>query len=172
MLNVGLLGCGRIGQVHAKSLGATPRARLVAVADAQPPAAAALAAATGAAVRDVDAILAAPDIDAVVIGTPTDTHFDQIHAAAATGKAVFCEKPVDMSTDRIRACIAAVEAAGIPFMTGFNRRFDPNFAALQARIAAGEIGEIEIVTLLSRDPSPPPLDYIARSGGIFRDMMI
>jgi myo-inositol 2-dehydrogenase/D-chiro-inositol 1-dehydrogenase len=104
--------------------------------------------------------------------SPTDTHYALIHAAARAGKAVFCEKPVDMSADSIRACISVVEKAGVPFMTAFNRRFDPNFAALQARLRAGEIGQVELVTIMSRDPSPPPISYIKRSGGIFRDMMI
>jgi myo-inositol 2-dehydrogenase/D-chiro-inositol 1-dehydrogenase len=108
----------------------------------------------------------------VVIGTPTDTHYDLIHGAAKNGKAIFCEKPIDMSVDRIRACIDAVDAAGVPFLTGFNRRFDPNFAALRARIAAGDIGAVELATITSRDPAPPPVSYIQRSGGLFRDMMI
>ncbi len=120
----------------------------------------------------MDAILTATDIDAVVIGTPTDSHFDQIMGAAANGKAIFCEKPVDMSVDRIRACMDAVEKAGVPFLTGFNRRFDPNFASLRGRIKDGAIGAVELVTITSRDPAPPPVSYIARSGGLFRDMMI
>lgn len=171
-VRIGLLGCGRIGQVHAHSIRGLEGARVAAVADAVPEAAEALAASTGAEVRSVEAVLSAPDIDAVVIGTPTDSHFDQIHGAARAGKAIFCEKPVDMSVDNIRRCIDAVEAAGVPFMTGFNRRFDPNFAALRARLAAGEIGAVELVTITSRDPAPPPISYIARSGGLFRDMMI
>lgn len=172
MLNIGLLGCGRIGQVHARSLMRLGSARLAAVADAVAPAAQTLADTTGAQVRDADQIIAADDIDAVILCTPTDTHYDLIHAAARAGKAIFCEKPVDMSADRIRDCIKAVSAAGVPFLTAFNRRFDPNFANLQSRIAEGEIGEVEIVTILSRDPAPPPLSYIQSSGGIFRDMTI
>ena len=172
MLRIGILGCGRIGQVHARSIGALEGAMVAAVADALPEAATALAAKTGAEVRSVDAILSAPDIDAVVIGTPTDSHFDQIMGAAANGKAIFCEKPVDMSVDRIRRCMDAVEQARVPFLTGFNRRFDPNFASLRARIRAGDIGAVELVTITSRDPAPPPVSYIARSGGLFRDMMI
>lgn len=172
MLNIGLLGCGRIGRVHARSLMRLGSARLAAVADAVAPAAQTLADTTGAQVRDADQIIAADDIDAVILCTPTDTHYDLIHAAARAGKAIFCEKPVDMSADRIRDCIKAVSAAGVPFLTAFNRRFDPNFANLQSRIAEGEIGEVEIVTILSRDPAPPPLSYIQSSGGIFRDMTI
>ena len=172
MLRIGLLGCGRIGQVHARSIRALEGATVAAVADAVPEAARALAADTGAEVRSVEAILSAPDIDAVVIGTPTDSHFDQIMGAAGGGKAIFCEKPVDMSVDRIRTCMDAVEQARVPFLTGFNRRFDPNFAALRARIRAGDIGAVELVAITSRDPAPPPVSYIARSGGLFRDMMI
>ncbi len=172
MLNIGLLGCGRIGQVHAASIARLNHARLVAVADAVPDAAAALAARTGAEVRSSDAIIASDDVDAIIIGTPTDTHYDLIHAAAKAGKAIFCEKPVDMSAERIRDCITVVEDQGVAFLTAFNRRFDPNFAHIQARIAGGEIGDVEIVTILSRDPAPPPMSYITSSGGIFRDMMI
>lgn len=172
MLRLGLLGCGRIGQVHARSIKALGSARIVAVADAMPAAANAMAASTGAEVRDVAAILSAPDVDAVIIGTPTDSHFDQIMGAAKAGKAIFCEKPIDMSVDNIRACMDAVAAADVPFMAGFNRRFDPNFATLRARIRAGDIGAVELVTITSRDPAPPPVSYIERSGGLFRDMMI
>ena len=172
MIRIGLLGCGRIGQVHARSIGALGSATLVAVSDAFEASASKLAEVTGAEVRSTDQIIASDHIDAVVIGTPTDTHYDLIHAAARSGKAIFCEKPVDMSADRIRDCISAVNDAGVLFLTAFNRRFDPNFAIIQSRIAAGEIGDVELVTILSRDPSPPPISYIESSGGIFRDMMI
>ncbi|MEJ6387942.1 inositol 2-dehydrogenase [Gymnodinialimonas ulvae] len=172
MIRIGLLGCGRIGQVHARTLKGINIARIVAVADAIPKAAQAMADATGAELRETDAILSADDIDAVVIGTPTITHFAQIEAATQASKAIFCEKPVDMSVDNIRTLMAGIEAAGVPFFTAFNRRFDPNFAALQARLGAGEIGAVELIQITSRDPSPPPIDYIKTSGGLFRDMMI
>ncbi|MEO0485325.1 MAG: inositol 2-dehydrogenase [Pseudomonadota bacterium] len=172
MINIGILGCGRIGQVHARSLKSMTNARVAAVADAMPLAADALAIQAGADVQSTEAIIADPGIDGVVIGTPTSTHYDLIHAAAAAGKAIFCEKPVDLSSDRTRECLTAVKAAGVPMMVAFNRRFDPNFAALQARIAAGDLGDVELVTILSRDPSPPPVSYIEQSGGLFRDMMI
>lgn len=172
MLKIGLLGCGRIGQVHAKSIAQIEGAKVSAVADAFAAPAQALAAQTGAQVLDPDALIESADVDAVVIGTPTDTHFDLIHKAAANGKAIFCEKPVDMSADRIRACMDVVAKAGVPFLTAFNRRFDPNFANVQSRIEGGEIGAVEIVTIQSRDPSPPPVSYIKSSGGLFRDMMI
>ncbi|GGE42624.1 inositol 2-dehydrogenase [Actibacterium pelagium] len=172
MLRIGLLGCGRIGQVHARSATHLDGVSVAAVADAFPEAAQALAAKTGATVMDPDALITSDQVDAVVIGTPTDTHYDLIHKASAAGKAIFCEKPVDMSADRIRECITAVEAANVPFMTAFNRRFDPNFANVQSRIKNGEIGDVEIVTIQSRDPSPPPISYVKSSGGLFRDMMI
>ncbi|MGC1496022.1 MAG: inositol 2-dehydrogenase [Sulfitobacter sp.] len=172
MLNIGLLGCGRIGQVHALSISRMDNVQITALADAFPEAAAGIAAKTGAKVMDADAVINSPDVDAVIIATPTDTHYDLIHTAARAGKAIFCEKPVDLSADRIRDCIKVVSETGVPFMTAFNRRFDPNFARLQARIKAGEIGSVELVTILSRDPAPPPISYIERSGGIFRDMMI
>ena len=172
MLNIALLGCGRIGQVHGRTIKGMDSARVVAVADAFEGPAKTLADTLGAEVRDIDTIMASADVDAVVIGTPTTTHYDLIHQAAAAGKAIFCEKPIDMSADRIRACLAAVEAANVPFLTAFNRRFDPSFANIQARIAAGEIGDVELVTILSRDPAAPPVDYIKTSGGLFRDMMI
>lgn len=172
MLKIGLLGCGRIGQVHARSIAQLDGIQVGAVADAMPAAAEALSQRTGAEILDSIALIESANIDAVVIGTPTDTHYDLIHRAAAAGKAIFCEKPIDMSADRIRDCIKAVQAANVPFMTAFNRRFDPSFANLQARLVDGEIGDAEIVTILSRDPSPPPIGYIKSSGGIFRDMMI
>lgn len=172
MINIGILGCGRIGQVHASSLQIVEGARVAAVTDAFPDAANALAAKTGAKVMSAEEMIASADIDAVVIGTPTDTHFDLIQMSAKAGKAIFCEKPVDMSADRIRDCIKTVDAAGVPFLTGFNRRFDAGFAAIRARIVAGDIGDVELVTILSRDPSPPPVAYIKSSGGLFRDMMI
>ncbi|MDV6228577.1 inositol 2-dehydrogenase [Nitratireductor aquimarinus] len=172
MLNIGLLGCGRIGQVHARSIAQIEGARVSVVADAFEDAARALSDKTGARVMEPSALIESAEVDALVIGTPTDTHYDLIHAAAAAGKAIFCEKPVDLSADRIRDCIKVVESAGVPFMTAFNRRFDPNFANVQARIAEGEIGDVEIVTIHSRDPAPPPMSYIKSSGGLFRDMMI
>jgi len=172
LINIGILGCGRIGQVHGATLHGMVNARAAAVADALPAAAEALAAATGAKVMDADAVINDPGIDAVIIGTPTTTHYDLIHAAAAAGKAIFCEKPIDLSVERIGDCLAAVEKAGVPFMTAFNRRFDPNFAHLQRQIADQVIGNVELVTILSRDPAPPPIGYIKTSGGIFRDMMI
>ncbi len=168
----GLLGAGRIGKVHAKAISADANAVLVAVADAMPVAADAIAAQYGCAVSTIDAIMAAKDIDAVVICTPTDTHADLIEAFAKAGKAIFCEKPIDLSLGRVKACLKVVRDTKAVLMVGFNRRFDPHFAAVRAEIDRGTLGTVEMVTITSRDPGAPPLDYIARSGGIFRDMTI
>lgn len=172
MLRIGILGAGRIGQVHGKTLKHLDTAQAVAVSDYFEEAAKKLADEHGAKVMTTDEIIASPDVDAVIIGTPTDTHFDIIQAAAKAGKAIFCEKPVDLSTDRIRQCLDVVGQANVPFMTAFNRRFDPNFAHLEDQIRGNAIGDVEMITIMSRDPSPPPIGYIKSSGGIFRDMMI
>jgi myo-inositol 2-dehydrogenase / D-chiro-inositol 1-dehydrogenase len=171
-LRIGVLGAGRIGRIHGGNIALHPRARLAAVADASREAASSLAEATGAEVAEVDAVIDAADIDALVICTPTDTHADLVERGARAGKAIFCEKPVSLDAERTRACLRVVEETGTALMIGFNRRFDPSFATLRRRIGDGEIGEVELVTILSRDPSPPPADYLARSGGLFRDMMI
>ena len=171
-LKFGLLGAGRIGKVHAKAVSGNAGARLVAVADAMAPAAQAIADQYGCEVRTVEAILAAKDIDAVVICTPTDTHADLIEAFAKAGKAVFCEKPIDLSLARVKTCLKVVRDSKATLMVGFNRRFDPHFVAVKAEISKGTIGTVEMVTITSRDPGAPGLDYIARSGGIFRDMTI
>ncbi|MEL6645461.1 MAG: inositol 2-dehydrogenase [Pseudomonadota bacterium] len=172
MIRFGVLGCGRIGQVHARSLKRLRGASVTAVSDAMPAAAEALATEVGAEVRETEAIVTAADIDALVICTPTDTHADLIEAAANAGKPVFCEKPIDLDLARVDACLAKADAAGILLMIGFQRRFDPHFRALKAALEDGAIGSIEQVTITSRDPAPPPPEYIARSGGIFRDMAI
>ncbi|HQY44099.1 MAG TPA: inositol 2-dehydrogenase [Paracoccaceae bacterium] len=168
----GLLGAGRIGKVHAKAITGDPRAKLVAVADAMAPAAQAISAQYGCDVRTIEAIEVARDIDAVVICTPTDTHADLIERFARAGKAIFCEKPVDLSLSRVRDCLKVVDQTGAKLMVGFNRRFDPHFRAVRAAIDEGRIGKVEMVTITSRDPAPPPASYITVSGGIFRDMTI
>lgn len=172
MLRVGLLGAGRIATVHARAITGHPGSTLVAVADVVTAAAQKLAAEFGAEVRSAEAILNDPAIDAVLIATSTDTHSDFIEKATAAGKAVLCEKPVDLSLARAKACLATVEKTGKPVMIGFNRRFDPNFAALKAAAEAGEIGKRELLTITSFDPAPPPVAYVKVSGGLFRDMMI
>ncbi len=171
-INVALLGAGRIGKVHAKAIGSTPGARLAAVADAFPEAAEAIAAAYGARVSTIDDIARADDIDAVIICTPTDTHADLIERFAKAGKAIFCEKPIDLSVERVKACLKTVEEEGATLMLGFNRRFDPHFKAVREAIDEGRIGNVEMVQITSRDPGAPPPSYIQSSGGIFLDMTI
>ncbi|MFC3526719.1 inositol 2-dehydrogenase [Paracoccus mangrovi] len=171
-VKLALIGAGRIANVHAGAIAAHPGATLVAVTDAQPKAAEALAARSGAAVMAPADIAAAPGIDGVLICTPTDTHADLIETFARAGKHVFCEKPVDLDIDRARQVVAIAGDAGIKLMLGFNRRFDPNFAAARRAIDQGRIGAVEMVTITSRDPGAPDIGYAARSGGIFRDMTI
>ncbi|SMD05261.1 inositol 2-dehydrogenase [Primorskyibacter flagellatus] len=172
MLNIGLLGAGRIGNVHARAISAHSGSRLVAVSDATAENANKLAAEFGAKAQSSDEIIADPTIDAVLIATSTDTHSDLMEAATAAGKAVLCEKPVDLSLERAQACQRAVAKTGMPVMIGFNRRFDPSFGALKAALDAGEIGKAELLSITSFDPAPPPVSYIKVSGGLFRDMMI
>ncbi len=172
MPNLAVLGAGRIGQVHADAIARVPGASLVAVADAFEDAANAVAAKHGCAVRSIDEIADSADVDAVLICTPTDTHADLIERFCKLGKAVFCEKPIDLNLDRVRGCLKVVEQSGGQLMVGFNRRFDPDFAALKAAVDAGHVGQVEMVTITSRDPSAPPVSYIEKSGGIFRDMTI
>ena len=171
-MRVGLLGAGRIGKVHAQAISSHPDSELVAVSDAFDKNAQALAKSYGCDVRTSDEIIADRSIEAVLIATSTDTHSDLIEAAAAAGKAVLCEKPVDLSLERASACLGAVGDAASNIMIGFNRRFDPGFGALKAAIDAGEIGKPELLSIISFDPAPPPIDYIKVSGGLFRDMMI
>ncbi|WP_172329546.1 inositol 2-dehydrogenase [Mangrovicoccus sp. HB161399] len=172
MLRVGLLGAGRIGQVHAVNIAGHAKSELVAVSDVFTAASESLAAQYGAKAASSDEILADDSIDAVLVATSTDTHSDLIEKATAAGKAVLCEKPVDLSLARAQACQAKAAATGKPVMIGFNRRFDPNFGALKASLEAGEIGKAELLSVTSFDPAPPPVSYIKVSGGLFRDMMI
>jgi myo-inositol 2-dehydrogenase/D-chiro-inositol 1-dehydrogenase len=172
MLHFAQFGAGRIGAIHAANLAASGRARLKHVVDVHAPAAQALAAQHGAQVSSTEAALADPEVGAVIVASSTDTHADLVIAAARAGKAIFCEKPIDLSLARVDACIAEVKRAGVPMLVGFNRRFDPSFAELRRRIGAGAIGAVEQVVITSRDPGPPPVAYIKVSGGLFRDMTI
>lgn len=172
MIRFGVIGAGRIGKVHAKTIASHSGAKLAYVADAMPKAAADLAGLYSAKVASVDEIMQAKDVDAVLIGSPTGFHAEQIQAASHNGKAIMCEKPVSLSVAAIEDTLKIVEKNKSILMIGFNRRFDPNFAELEARIRKGAIGAIEIITVISRDPSPPPADYVKGSGGLFRDMMI
>lgn len=173
MLRVAVLGAGRIGQIHSANVAGSARAELVVVADPVE-AAATMAAQKLNCESSVDpyAVIERSDIDAVVIGTPTDTHVPLTLAALSSGKAVLCEKPLDLDQQKANAAIAEIERLGKPFMLAFNRRFDPSASEIKRAIDAGEIGDVRQVIITSRDPSPPPADYIRRSGGIFRDMLI
>jgi myo-inositol 2-dehydrogenase/D-chiro-inositol 1-dehydrogenase len=170
-----LIGAGRIGQVHAENIrGRLPEARVVMVTDALPAAAKACADRHGIPDHGTDyrAILARPDVEAVAICSPTDTHVQIIEAAAAAGKHIFCEKPIDPDLSRIDGALAAVRKAGVVFQVGFNRRFDPSFRRVRRAIVTGEIGTPHQIRITSRDPGPPPVEYIRVSGGIFMDMTI
>jgi myo-inositol 2-dehydrogenase/D-chiro-inositol 1-dehydrogenase len=173
-LRIGVLGVGRIGRMHAELLERqVPGAAVSAVYDAYEPAAREVAARLGVpAAATAEELLAAPDVDAVAICTPTGLHADQIIAAARAGKAVFCEKPVSLDLATLDRALAAVEATGVPFQIGFNRRFDPAHAAVAAAVADGTVGEPHIARITSRDPDPPPLEYARSSGGLFLDMTI
>jgi myo-inositol 2-dehydrogenase/D-chiro-inositol 1-dehydrogenase len=173
-VRMGVIGVGRIGSMHAELLvQRIPGASVTAIHDAYPETARVVADAfrlTPSA--SVAELLASPDVDAVAICTSTDTHADLIVATAEAGKAIFCEKPVSLDLAEVDRALAAVDAAGVPFQIGFNRRFDPAHAAVAAAVANGEIGEPQIVRITSRDPAPPPLEYVRTSGGIFLDMTI
>jgi myo-inositol 2-dehydrogenase/D-chiro-inositol 1-dehydrogenase len=172
MMEVALFGAGRIGKIHAGNVARQPGVKLRYVVDVDAGAARSLADQHGAQVTSAEAALADKNVGAVVIGSSTDTHADLITRAAAAGKAIFCEKPVDLSVDRARACADAVGRAGVACLIGFNRRYDPTFAALKERLAQGEVGDPEMLVVTSRDPGAPPVEYLKRSGGIFRDMLI
>jgi myo-inositol 2-dehydrogenase/D-chiro-inositol 1-dehydrogenase len=172
MIDVALFGAGRIGKIHAGNLARESGARLRYVVDPDTGAAGALAAQHGAKTATPAQVFADPAVGAVLICSYTDTHADLILAAAAAGKQIFCEKPVDLAIARARSCAEAVTRAGITCMIGFQRRFDPTFAALKKRLAAGEIGTPEMLVVTSRDPGAPPIPYIKSSGGIFKDMLI
>ena len=171
-IRLAILGAGRIGQIHARAVVGNDQAMLAAVFDPVEAAAASVAEKCGAEIRDLDAIAAADDIDAVIICTPTDLHAQQIEHFARANKAVFCEKPIDIDSARVRACLEVVNETGTTLMVGFNRRFDPHFMGVKAAIESGRIGTPEMGIITSRDPSAPPAAYITRSGGIFKDMMI
>ena len=174
-MNLGLVGAGRIGIVHARTIAARiPGAQIVRVADPRGEAAATLARElripnTGS---DAQTVFEDPGVDAVLICSSTDAHPEQVVAAARAGKHVFCEKPVDLDLCRMDEVLRTVRDAGIKLQVGFNRRFDPDFAQMRKIIDAGGVGVPEILRITSRDPSPPPAEYVAVSGGMFLDMTI
>ena len=173
MVRFAVLGCGRIGRMHASNLAHHPDAELVCVYDVQAGAAEMTASALGVQqARSVEEVLGNPAVEAVLIATSTDTHVELIIAGVRAGKAVLCEKPIDLDMARVQRCWDEIGPSNPTVMIGFNRRFDPSFAALHRRVQEGEIGRVEQVVITSRDPAPPPLAYIKVSGGLFRDMTI
>ena len=174
-LRFGLIGAGRIGPVHAETLAfRVSQAQLVAVADVNPSAAQAVASRYNIPriLSSGSDMVADPEIDAVAICSPTDTHADLIVAAAKAGKHIFCEKPISLSLKEIDRSLAAVKSAGVKLQVGFNRRFDSNFLRVRQAVVSGEIGTPNFFHIVSRDPFPPPLTYLRPSGGIFLDMMV
>jgi len=165
-----LFGAGRIGAVHAANAAAHPGLELKYVVDPVADAAERLAARFGAVVVGAEAALADPEVGGVIVASSTDTHLDHCLAAARAGKAIFCEKPIDLDLARARAAAPALKDARL--LLGFNRRFDPNFQALKAQLDAGAVGALETLNIVSHDPAPPPIDYVKVSGGLFRDMAI
>jgi myo-inositol 2-dehydrogenase/D-chiro-inositol 1-dehydrogenase len=173
MLEIALIGAGRIGQIHGRNIAAHPAARLRWVTDVNAEAAGKLADALGAqSGTDPAAAIQDPAVQAVAICSPTDTHAELIELAAKAGKAIFCEKPIDLLLERVDRCLETVKSAGVTMMIGFNRRFDASFAAIHDGLRRGKIGKLETLVITSRDPGPPPISYIRASGGLFKDMMI
>lgn len=173
MLSVALFGAGRIGAIHAANVIANSRARLEYVFDMNKAAAEAIAKKCGAKIAsDVESVLSDRGVDAVLIASPTNTHVDLITASALAGKAVFCEKPIDLDMRRIEECKKAIARAGVAVQIGFNRRYDRAHRAVREAVQAGEIGQLELVVITSRDPGLAPVSYLKVSGGIFRDMTI
>ncbi len=173
MIGFGLIGAGRIGALHARNIAQGAKTSLVLVHDPVEARAAAVAARHGAAVAArPEEILDSAEVTAVAVCAPTDTHVDLIGRAALAGKAVFCEKPIDLDIERVHSCLRTLRGNPVPFTIGFHRRFDSHHLALRDAVTSGTVGRIEQIRMVSRDPSPPPMEYIRRSGGIFRDMMI
>lgn len=173
MINIALLGAGRIGQMHAKIISDNANSKLSYVFDVYQPAAEKVAEQYNAIVADdVEVILSDERVDAVLIATSTDTHVDLIIKAAKAGKAILCEKPIDLSTQRVQQCWQEIKSCNVPIQIGFNRRFDPTHANLQQQLAEGAIGNLQQLIITSRDPDIAPTEYLRHSGGIFRDMII
>ncbi|MEZ7897527.1 MAG: inositol 2-dehydrogenase [Flaviflexus sp.] len=173
MIKIGIIGAGRIAHVHARSVSAHPNATLVAISDPVERAASALAQQTGARwTTSADELISDPEVEAIIICSPTPFHTEQILAGVKAGKPVLCEKPVAMDTDTVYQLEKNLEGLDPTVMMGFNRRFDPSFAKIHDLVDDGTVGKVEQVTIISRDPAAPPPEYIATSGGIFKDMTI
>lgn len=172
-IRVGLIGAGRIGQVHAASIAENHDVEFTYIADVFVDGAQKLADRYGTAVTaDPLELINADNVDAVVVCSPTSTHVDLISASIDAGVHVMCEKPIDLDIQRVNALLEKVNASKTQIALGFNRRFDPNFASINSRVKSGEIGNLEQLIIISRDPAPAPKEYIEVSGGIFRDMTI
>ena len=173
MLRIAVLGCGRIGQMHAANVAKHPRAELVTVYDVNQAAAETVAKALGVrAAASATEVFASPNVDAVLIATATPTHADYIEMAVAAGKPVLCEKPIDLSLARVNACAAKIGNTSLPIQLGFNRRYDPGHSSARNAMLAGDIGDLHQVIITSRDPAIPPRAYLEAAGGLFRDMTI
>ncbi|EDL54389.1 inositol 2-dehydrogenase [Vibrio mediterranei] len=172
MYNIALFGAGRIGQVHAVNIANHPETNLYSVIDPYDVNANLLCDQYGAKRQSIEEAMADTSVDAVCICSATDTHADLIELGAKAGKTIFCEKPIDLDSSRVRDCLGVVEQYKVPLLVGFNRRFDPHFANLKQRVVEGEVGEPATLTITSRDPEPPPAEYSKVSGGMFRDMTI
>jgi myo-inositol 2-dehydrogenase/D-chiro-inositol 1-dehydrogenase len=173
MLKIAVLGCGRIGRMHAENIAAHPRATLAGVFDVHRPAADDVGGKLGVTVFDsAETVFFSKDVDAVLIATSTPTHADFIEKAVAAGKPILCEKPIDLSLARVQQCAQAIGSTRVPIMLGFVRRFDPGHRAARDAVRAGDIGHLHQVVITSRDPGMPPVAYSEASGGIFRDMTI
>ena len=173
MVNFALFGAGRIGHMHADMLAANPNATLRYVYDINTTAAIEVASKHNA--KSIDAIaqvLADSTIHAVLIASSTDTHIDLMTQAAKAGKAILCEKPIDLDINRVNRCWDEIKDCNVPIQLGFNRRYDPSHKAVAEAVRNGEVGQLEMVIISSRDPNPPPPEYIKVSGGLLRDMMI
>jgi len=174
-MNVGLIGAGRIGRIHAENIaGRVPRVAITRIADIAADKVRDWAGTLGITRVSADAadVLNDPEIGAVIICSSTDTHADLVSAAAARGKHVFCEKPVDLTVARVKKALADVKKAGVTLQVGFNRRYDHNFRRVRDLVQQGAVGQPHIVRITSRDPAPPPPEYVKVSGGIFLDMTI
>ena len=172
MFNIALLGAGRIGQVHAANIASHGATTLWSVVDPNQEFATRLAAQYQARQQSLIEAMTDPEVHAVLIASATDTHADLIEMAARHGKAIFCEKPVHLDLARVRDCLKVVKEHDVPLFIGFNRRFDPQFRRVKTEAQAGRIGKPESLLIISRDPSPPPAEYVRVSGGMFRDMTI
>lgn len=172
-VRIAVAGVGRIGRMHAGIIARDIKgASLAGVFDVNVRAADQVAEEFRVPVMTLEEIFTSTEVDAVAICSSTDTHVDLIERAAAAGKAIFCEKPISLDLQQVDRALATVDASGVPFMVGFNRRFDPTHAAVQRAVADGSIGAVHLARISSRDPAPPPIEYIKVSGGIFVDMMI